>query len=248
MRRTATAYTEEHRISEDGTKFNFVRLSLKDVIMKLKDAILADYILATEERFLEYYKVSKDEASYSDVESDGEDTKIYIEYTNGKKWSNYGIGSDKLKDLKISGIKNAIFEYPDVTEYFGKDCRIEKFDNQQDAPYVVKCEGKTMKPYSYKGKIITASSKEEAIKKIVAYTFGNRTVEDVKKYLKEYSPIENKYFSNIYLYKKEITRLLKEDGQFTIIANKRKLSGLCHLCAEAGVSAYDAFKYISNNF
>lgn len=177
MRTSVTAYTEEHRISEDGTKFNFVRLSLKDTITKLKDAILADYIYATDERFKEYYKVSKEEASYSDVESDGEDTKIYIEYTNGKKWSNYGIGSDKLKDLKISGIKNAIFEYPDVTEYFGKDCRIEKFDNQQDAPYVVKCEGKTMKPYSYKGKVITASSKDEAISKILGeriYSYKNK--------------------------------------------------------------------------
>lgn len=59
---TITAYTEEQRIGEDGTKFNFVRLSLKDVITKLKDAILADYIYATDERFKEYYKVSKEVA------------------------------------------------------------------------------------------------------------------------------------------------------------------------------------------
>lgn len=104
-----------------------------------------------------------------------------------------------------------------------------------------------MNKYHYNGRIITASSKEEAIKKIVAYKFGNRTVEDVKKYLKHYSPIEEEA-SNLSLYKKEIIRLLKADGQVRMLADKYKLNCLCKLCYEAKVSCYDAFKYISNNY
>lgn len=160
---------------------------------------------------------------------------------NGKAWGLItSIFQNKLKKegYKVKAMTCACLNSPESTKQFYEDLENELKAHRKE---------ETMKPYSYNGRIIIASSKQEAIKKIVAYTFGNRTVEDVKRYLKKYSPIENKYFSNIYLYKKEITRLLKEDGQFTIIADKRKLSGLCHLCAEAGVSAYDAFKYISNN-
>lgn len=113
--------------------------------------------------------------------------------------------------------------------------------------FKLKATASAEKVFAYKGQIITASSKKDAIEKIVAYTFGNRTVEDVREYLKHYSPIE-KEASNLSLYKKEIIRLLKADGQVRMLADKYKLNCLCKLCYEAKVSCYDAFRYISNNF
>lgn len=166
----------------------------------------------------------------------------YIKYHKENPYTKH---LNKNNDVSFNTLKKEALQYFEGLRKWKEDEELLNELNKRDAASM---RNNVKNKYHYNGRVITASSKEEAIKKIVAYTFGNRTVEDVKKYLKEYSPIENKYFSNIYLYKKEITRLLKEDGQFTIIANKRKLSGLCHLCAEAGVSAYDAFKYISNNF
>mgnify|MGYP007038218092 FL=1 len=65
--------------------------------------------------------------------------------------------------MKSTGIKNAIFEYESYTAYCGTDCHIEKFDEQQDAPYVVKCEASMLRKYKYKGNSIFASTKDEAI-------------------------------------------------------------------------------------
>lgn len=238
------AFKEETR-EVDDRKFIFKRLSLSDCVKQIKD-LFDDYFnfgKKDPDYYEKLYNTKVDESTASDL-LPSDDFTVYIEYNDGSKW--YSVADPKLKDLKLTGIKNCIIEYPAYTAYFGKDCRIERFDDAEDSPYVVKCEAK-MKKYSYKGQIITASSKEEAIKKIVAYKFGNRTVEDVKKYLKHYSPIEEEA-SNLSLYKKEIIRLLKADGQVRMLSDKYKLNCLCKLCYEAKVSCYDAFRYISNNY
>jgi hypothetical protein len=148
--RKCTAFKEEIRKSDSGQIFKFQRLSLSSI-----------------QKLLKYYLEDNEFDStthWNDLYSDS-DGIVYIEYDGNKTF--YSVTNPLLKDLNTSNIRNCIIEYPDYTAYFGKDCRIEKFDGKEDAPYVIKCEAK-MNKYAYKGQVITASSREEAIQKVVA--------------------------------------------------------------------------------
>lgn len=134
---------KEEILEVDDKDFIFKRLSLSDCVKQLKD-LFYDYFnfgKKDPEYYEKLYKTNADESTASDLLSD--DTTVYIEYNDGSKW--YSVDNPKLKDLKLTGIKNCIIEYPEYTAYFGKDCRIERFDDAEDAPYVIKCEGTNMK-------------------------------------------------------------------------------------------------------
>ena len=165
------------KVGNDGTKYSFEKLtSVKEVIELLKGiTIIDDYFNENDEYFRRRYGVSKKEATLGDVGWD-EDIVIYIKYNNGKDW--YSVDTEsKLNDLKLSGIKDAIFEWNggSVTSYYGKDCRIEKYDEDEDSPWVVKCsKGEIMSKfnkvtskynvYLYNGRVVTASNKYELLK------------------------------------------------------------------------------------
>ena len=141
------AFKEETRTSESGQTFKFQRLSLSS-IQKLLGYYLEDNEWDSSTHWNDLY--------------DDNDGIVYIEYNDNKTF--YSVTNPLLKDLKTTNIRNCIIEYPSYTAYFGKDCRIEKFDSREDSPYVVK--SKVCKTYLCKGKIVTASSKQEAIRKV----------------------------------------------------------------------------------
>lgn len=144
---TIKAFKEETRTSESGQTFKFQRLSLSSI-----------------QKLLGYYLEDNEWDSnthWNDLYNDN-DGIVYIEYNDNKTF--YSVTNPLLKDLKTTNIRNCIIEYPSYTAYFGKDCRIEKFDSREDSPYVVKSSA--CKTYLCKGKIVTASSKQEAIRKV----------------------------------------------------------------------------------
>ena len=69
---------------------------------------------------------------------------------------------DKGEDFFLNEVKNAVAKFNPL-KFTGKAIKVNK------CPKAI--TGSTeMKPYSYKGQVITASSKEEAIKKVVAFS------------------------------------------------------------------------------
>lgn len=146
------AFKEETRTSDFGQTFKFQRLSLSSIQKLLK-------------YYLEDNEYNND-THWNDLYDDN-DGIVYVEYNDNKTF--YSVTNPLLKDLKTTNIINCIIEYPSYTAYFGKDCRIEKFDSSEDSPYVVKSYkgNDNMKSYLYKGEVITASSKQEAIQHIV---------------------------------------------------------------------------------
>lgn len=147
--------SKKETYTNDGVKYEFEKLTLAEAIKTIKDSLYDFFSTKDEpEKFLSWYDVDRNEATFQDlVQSD--DMTLYIEYTNGKTW--YSVGDDdKLKDLKLTGIKNMIFEFPAYTAYYGKDCKIEKFDEEDESSaYVVKTA-------------VTASSKN-TMKKVIAF-------------------------------------------------------------------------------
>lgn len=145
----------------DGVKYEFEKLSLSEAIKTIKD-VLADWFTYKKdnERFKELFDVSVNEAAFQDIAGDYQ--SLYIEYNNGKIW--YSVGNDLLKDLRLTGIKNVIFEFPAYTAFYGKDCTIKHFDeDDEDSALVVTTEA-SVKHYLCNGQVVTASSKKEAIK------------------------------------------------------------------------------------
>lgn len=132
---------KEEILEVDDKEFIFKRLSLSDCVKQLKDLFYDYFNFGKKDPYYyeKLYKTNADESTASDL-LPSDDFTVYIEYNNGSKW--YSINNPKLKDLKLTGIKNCIIEYPEYTAYFGKDCRIERFDDAEDAPYVIKCEAK----------------------------------------------------------------------------------------------------------
>lgn len=229
------------KVNKDGTKYLFEKLSsVKDVIELLKNIdVLHDYFNKDEVYFKDRYGVSKKEATLFDLPWD-EDTVIFIKYNNGKEW--YSVNEhSKLSDLKLTGIKDATFEWNgDVVSFYGKDCKIEKFDkDDEDSAWVVNC----FNTYIYQGQVVTANSKYEVVSYRPQHRYLGFTPDVVKSNLKHFSPIENECSNDYNLYKKEVTRLLKPDYKDLII-NRIKFDGLLKLCFEAKVSTYDAYRWI----
>ena len=229
------------KTNKDGTKFLFEKLSsTKDVIDQIKSIdILDDYFNKDDEYFKKKYKVSKIDATISDLPWD-EDTIVFIKYSNGKEW--YSINEhSKLSDLKLTGIKDATFEWNgDIVSFYGKDCKIEKFDkDDEDSAWNVTCSN----TYLYQGQVITASSKYEVISYRPQFKYLGFTPNSVKDYLKHFDPIEQVCVNDYNLYRKEVARLLKPDYK-ELIVNKIKFDGLLKLCFEAKVSTYDAYRWI----
>lgn len=229
------------KVNKDGTKYVFEKLSsVKDVIELLKNIdVLHDYFDKDEDYFKDKYGVSKKEATLFDLPWD-EDTIVFIKYSNGKEW--YSINEhSKLSDLKLTGIKDATFEWNgDIVSFYGKDCKIEKFDKDDEySSWVVTCSN----TYLYQGQVITASSKYEVISYRPQFRYLGFTPNSVKDYLKHFDPIEQVCVNDYNLYRKEVARLLKPDYK-ELIVNKIKFDGLLKLCFEAKVSTYDAYRWI----
>ena len=145
-RRNIVGSFKEEVFEDNGIKYHFQRLSLKEAKHYIDDLITSNSW--------------NDKTQFREIYDDSDIVNLYVEYNNGTKFDS----SDGLmKNLKSTGIKNAIFEYESYTAYCGNDCHIEKFDEQQDAPYVVKCEASMLRKYKYKGNSIFASTKDEAI-------------------------------------------------------------------------------------
>lgn len=145
-RRNIVGSFKEEVFEDNGIKYHFQRLSLKEAKHYIDDLITSNSW--------------NDKTQFREIYDDSDIVNLYVEYNNGTKFDS----SDGLmKNLKSTGIKNAIFEYESYTAYCGNDCHIEKFDEQQDAPYVVKCEASMLRKYNYKGNSIFASTKDEAI-------------------------------------------------------------------------------------
>lgn len=229
------------KVNKDGTKYVFEKLSsVKDVIELLKNIdVLHDYFDKDEDYFKDKYGVSKKEATLFDLPWD-EDTIVFIKYNNGKEW--YSVDErSMLKNLKLSGIKDATFEWNgDIISFYGKDCKIEKFDkDDEDSAWNVTCSN----TYLYQGQVITASSKYEVVSYRPQFRYLGFTPNSVKDYLKHFDPIEQVCVNDYNLYRKEVARLLKPDYK-ELIVNKIKFDGLLKLCFEAKVSTYDAYKWI----
>lgn len=151
---TPITSAKKETYTNNGVSYEFEKLNLAEAIKTIKDSLYDFFSTKDEpEKFLSWYDVDRKESTFQDLVQD-DDMTLYIEYSNGTIW--YSVKGDKLKDLKLTGIKNIIFEFPAYTAYYGKDCKIEKFDeDDEDSAYVVKTA--------------IASAKEYSMKKIIAF-------------------------------------------------------------------------------